>query len=50
MKKILIFLGIIIVLFGSLAFLTNTQNSEKVSEDNPYGKDFPSSRNNCSIR
>lgn len=38
MKKVLIFLGIIIVLFGSLAFLTNRQNSEKVSEDNPYGK------------
>ena len=38
MKKVLIFLGIIIVLFASLAFLTNRQNSEKVSEDNPYGK------------
>ena len=38
MKKVLIFLGIIILLFGSLAFLTNRQNSEKVSEDNPYEK------------
>ena len=38
MKKVLIFLGIIILLFGSLAFLTNRQNSEKISEDNPYKK------------
>ena len=38
MKKVLIFLGIIILLFGSLAYLTNRQNSEKVSEDNPYKK------------
>lgn len=37
MKKVLIFLGIIIVLFGALAFITNYTNSEK-SEDNPYGK------------
>ncbi|WP_270182853.1 thioredoxin family protein [Alkalihalobacillus sp. CinArs1] len=38
MKKIIIFLGIIIVLFGALAFITSYSNSEK-SEDNPYGKD-----------
>ncbi|WP_338451298.1 thioredoxin family protein [Niallia oryzisoli] len=38
MKKVLIFLAIIIVLFSGVAILTNMQNSEKV-EDNPYGKD-----------
>ena len=39
MKKVLIFLGIIIVLFIALALLTNMENSKKVSENNPYGKD-----------
>lgn len=38
MKKVLIFLAIIIVLFSGVAILTNMQNSEKV-EGNPYGKD-----------
>ncbi|MCA0993544.1 thioredoxin family protein [Pseudalkalibacillus hwajinpoensis] len=38
MKKAIIFLGIIIVLFGALAFVTNYSNSEK-AEGNPYGKD-----------
>jgi thiol-disulfide isomerase/thioredoxin len=38
MKKILIFLAVIIVLFSGVAILTNMQNSEK-AEDNPYGKD-----------
>ncbi|WP_165999220.1 thioredoxin family protein [Bacillus sp. Cs-700] len=38
MKKAIIFLGIIIVLFGALAFVTNLSNSEK-AEGNPYGKD-----------
>lgn len=38
MKKVLIFLAIIIVLFAGVAILTNMQNSEKVG-DNPYGKD-----------
>ncbi|WP_226660006.1 thioredoxin family protein [Pseudalkalibacillus hwajinpoensis] len=38
MKKAIIFLGIIIVLFGALAFVTNLSNSEK-EEGNPYGKD-----------
>jgi thiol-disulfide isomerase/thioredoxin len=37
-KKVLIFLAIIIVLFSGVAILTNMQNSEKV-EGNPYGKD-----------
>jgi thiol-disulfide isomerase/thioredoxin len=39
LKKVLIFLGIIIVLFIALALLTNMGNSKKVSENNPYGKD-----------
>ena len=39
MKKILIFLGIIIVLFIALALITNMGNSKKVSENNPYEKD-----------
>ncbi|WP_347552680.1 thioredoxin family protein [Pseudalkalibacillus hwajinpoensis] len=38
MKKAIIFLGIIVVLFGALAFITNLSNSEK-AEGNPYGKD-----------
>ncbi|RFU60682.1 co-chaperone YbbN [Bacillus sp. V59.32b] len=37
MKKILIFLGIIIVLFAAIAIITNMQKEEQ-SEDNPYGK------------
>nr|WP_295974058.1 thioredoxin family protein [uncultured Bacillus sp.] len=37
MKKVLIFLGIVVVLFVALAVLTNMQHKEK-AEDNPYGK------------
>lgn len=39
MKKIVIFLAVIIVLFGALAFLTNMQNKQKVEENNLYNKD-----------
>ncbi|AYA74942.1 thiol reductase thioredoxin [Bacillus sp. Y1] len=39
MKKVLIFIGIIVVLFGALAIVTKMQNEEKVSEDNIYNKD-----------
>lgn len=39
MKKVLIFLAIIIVIFAGLAVLTNMQNEEKVAEDNKYQKD-----------
>jgi thiol-disulfide isomerase/thioredoxin len=39
LKKVLIFLGIMIVLFIALALLTNMGNSKKVSENNPYEKD-----------
>lgn len=39
MKKVLIFIGIIVVLFGALAIITKMQNEEKVSEDNIYNKD-----------
>ncbi len=38
MKKVLIFLAIIIVLFAGIAYVTKMQNSVK-SKDNPYGKD-----------
>jgi thioredoxin 1 len=38
MKKLLIFAGIFIVIFGGLAFVTNYQQNEK-AEGNPYGKD-----------
>ncbi|MDQ0219903.1 thioredoxin [Peribacillus cavernae] len=37
MKKIVIFLGIIIVLFAAIAIITNVQKEDK-SEGNPYGK------------
>jgi len=38
MKKIILFLVVIVVLFATIAFLTNRQNTEK-AEDNPFGKD-----------
>ncbi|MGJ7919374.1 thioredoxin family protein [Neobacillus sp. LXY-4] len=38
MKKVIIFLAVIIVLFGAISFLTNAKNKEK-SEDNPYNKE-----------
>lgn len=38
MKKILIFGGLVIVLFIGIVLLTNMATSEKV-EGNPYGKD-----------
>ncbi|PLR77558.1 thiol reductase thioredoxin [Bacillus sp. V3-13] len=37
MKKVVIFLVIIIALFGAIGFLTYMQQNEK-AEDNPYGK------------
>lgn len=40
MKKIIIFLGVVIVLFGTITYLTNAKNEEKVEEsDNPYKKE-----------
>ncbi|QED47077.1 thioredoxin family protein [Cytobacillus dafuensis] len=39
MKKVIIFLGIIVILFAAIGILTKMQNEEKVSEKNPYGKD-----------
>ncbi|PKR77064.1 thiol reductase thioredoxin [Halalkalibacillus sediminis] len=39
MKKLLIFGGIIVILFIATAFLTNMAETENVEEDNPYGKD-----------
>ncbi|MFS0862413.1 thioredoxin family protein [Fredinandcohnia sp. 179-A 10B2 NHS] len=38
MKKLIIFTVIIVGLFGALAFITTSQNKQKV-EGNPYGKD-----------
>ncbi|PAE25429.1 MULTISPECIES: thioredoxin family protein [Bacillaceae] len=39
MKKVIIFLAIIVALFAAVGMLTKMQNEEKVSEKNPYGKD-----------
>ncbi|MDE3838073.1 thiol reductase thioredoxin [Bacillus methanolicus] len=39
MKKVIIFLAIIIVLFAGVAILNNMQQKEKISAKNPYGKD-----------
>ncbi|GLB58719.1 thioredoxin family protein [Cytobacillus sp. NCCP-133] len=39
MKKIIIFLAVIIVLFAAVGILTKMQNEEKVSGNNPYDKD-----------
>lgn len=39
MKKVIIFLAIIIVLFAGVSVLTKMQNEEKVSEDNKYKKE-----------
>ena len=38
MKKIILFLVVIVGLFAVIAYMTNIQNSEK-SADNPFGKD-----------
>ncbi|MEH6941479.1 thioredoxin family protein [Bacillus sp. JJ722] len=38
MKKIIIFLAIIIALFAGIAFMNSVQNKEKTA-DNPYGKE-----------
>lgn len=39
MKKVVIFLAIVICLFVAIAFLTKMQNEAKVEENNPYQKD-----------
>ncbi|MBN6887706.1 thiol-disulfide isomerase/thioredoxin [Cytobacillus horneckiae] len=38
MKKVIIFLAIIVLLFAGVGILTKMQNEEKVSGNNPYGK------------
>lgn len=38
MKKIILFLVVIVGLFAVIAYMTSTQNTEK-SADNPFGKD-----------
>ncbi|WP_053365381.1 thioredoxin family protein [Bacillus sp. FJAT-27245] len=37
MKKVLIFLGVVVLLFIGTAYLTNKQNENKTSGNNPYG-------------
>ncbi|WP_110928911.1 thioredoxin family protein [Bacillus massiliglaciei] len=37
MKKMLVFLAVIVILFAAIALITNKQNTEK-TEGNPYGK------------
>lgn len=39
MKKVIIFLAVIVVLFAGVALLTKMQNEEKIAEDNQYNKD-----------
>ncbi|MFE8696214.1 thioredoxin family protein [Cytobacillus sp. FJAT-53684] len=39
MKKIIIFLAVIIILFGALAFVSKMQNEKKMAGGNPYDKD-----------
>ena len=39
MKKVVIFVAVIVVIFAAIAFLTNKQQTEKTSGNNPYGKD-----------
>jgi thiol-disulfide isomerase/thioredoxin len=39
MKKVIIFLVVIIGLFIGVSYLTKVQNEEKTSGENPYGKD-----------
>lgn len=39
MKKVIIFLAVIIVLFAGVALLTKMQNEEKIAGDNQYNKD-----------
>lgn len=40
MKKMMIFGGVLLLIFGALAFVVNYQNSQKLAgKDNPYGTD-----------
>lgn len=39
MKKVIIYLGVIIILFVAVGLITKMQNEEKVSEKNPNEKD-----------
>jgi thioredoxin-like negative regulator of GroEL len=38
LKKIIIFLGVIIALFAAMAIVTNLQNKAQIGENNPYKK------------
>ena len=39
MKKVIIFATVVVLLFAAIAYLSNKQQTEKTSGDNPYGKD-----------
>ena len=39
MKKVIIFVAVVVLLFAAIAYLSNKQQTEKTSGDNPYGKD-----------
>ena len=39
MKKVIIFVAVVVVLFATIAYLSNKQQTEKTSGNNPYGKD-----------
>ena len=39
MKKVIIFATVVVLLFAAIAYLSNKQQTEKTSGNNPYGKD-----------
>lgn len=39
MKKVIIFVAAVVLIFAAIAYLSNKQQTEKTSGDNPYGKD-----------
>ena len=39
MKKVIIFVAVVVLLFAAIAYLSNKQQTEKTSGNNPYGKD-----------
>ncbi|WP_148631162.1 co-chaperone YbbN [Bacillus sp. E214] len=39
MKKVIIFVAAVVLIFAAIAYLSNKQQTEKTSSDNPYGKE-----------
>ena len=39
MKKVIIFVAAVVLIFAAIAYLSNKQQTEKTSGDKPYGKD-----------